>query len=59
MYAANDAATIAFDDSAAAVQQLQQSTANAITQLATLTNEVKQYTRFASIAKYFVNLAFD
>ena len=53
---ANEAAATAFNDSAGATQQLQKSTASAVVELATLTNEVKQYTRVASIATCFVNL---
>jgi len=53
---ANDAAATAFNDCADAVQQLQQQTASAVVELASLTQLAKQYTRVASIAAAVVNI---
>lgn len=53
---ANDALATSFDDSAAAVQQLQQVTADARTDLKQLSSEVKQFTRVADITAGIINI---
>jgi hypothetical protein len=53
---ANDAAATAFNDTAAAVQQLQKVTADAVADLATLTTQVSKYTRVANIASGIINI---
>jgi hypothetical protein len=53
---ANDAAATAFNDTAAAVQQLQKVTVDAVADLATLTTQVSKYTRVANIASGIINI---
>jgi hypothetical protein len=53
---ANDAVATAFNDAAAAVQQLQKVTEDAKTDLGVLSGEVKKYTRVADITAGIINI---
>ncbi len=53
---ANDAAATAFNDTAAAVQQLQKVTSDACADLAQLSAEVGKYTHVANLASGIINI---